>query len=65
MDNGEYVNIRELLGQFIGRTVVDITQHDEEEFQDDGSSYVALHFDNGATLTFDITADGGFHVEEN
>ncbi len=56
-----YANVRELLGYFIGRTLVDITQHDEEEFQEDGACYVMLHFDNGETLSFDITDEGGFH----
>lgn len=60
---GEYSNIRSLLGEFIGRRVVDITQHDEDEFKENGACYVALHFDNGGTITFDITDDGGFHVE--
>lgn len=63
MSDEPYSNIRELLGDFIGCCVVDITQHDEDEFKESGDCYVALHFDNGGTITFDITDDGGFHVE--
>ena len=60
-DDGDgYASIRDpdLLGPFIGRRVVEITQQDEEEFLETRRSYVCLHFDNGATLTFPITADG-------
>lgn len=60
---GAYANIRELLGEFIGCTVVDITQHDQEEYQEDGSCYVMLHFSNGGSVKFHITMDGGFEAD--
>lgn len=58
-----YANIREILGEFIGRTLVDITQHDQEEYQEDGSCYVMLHFDNGGSVKFLVPEDGGFEAE--
>lgn len=42
-------NIREIIGQFIGAKLVDITQKDAEEA---GDMFVRLLFDNGQTLTF-------------
>lgn len=58
-DDDVYSNIRELLGDVIGRTVVDITQHDKEQFEEEGS-FVQLHFDDGSYLKFPI-GDAGFH----
>jgi hypothetical protein len=58
-----YANIREILGYFIGCRLVDITQHDREEWEEDGSCYIMLHFDNGLTMTFPI-GDAGFDHEE-
>jgi len=62
MSGESYVNIRQILGEIIGTTIVDITQHDEEEFRATHESYVALHLSTGATLTFPIS-DAGFHLE--
>lgn len=53
-----YANIREMLGELIGQRVVDITQHDEEDWRARGESFVCLHFEGGGTLTFPIGADG-------
>ena len=58
-----YVNIRAWLEDAIGATIIDITQHDQEEFDQGGEAYVALHLSTGATLTFLIPADGGFSYE--
>jgi len=59
--SGEYANIRNsnLLGDFIGRTVIDITQHDQDEFRETGRTFVMLMFDDGSTMTFPI-GDMGF-----
>lgn len=62
-ESDDYVNIRELIGHYIGRTIVDITQHDAEEFEEDDSCYVLLMFDDGSSLQFDITDAGGFHYQ--
>jgi hypothetical protein len=45
-----YVLIREYLGNFIGKRVVDITQQDEEECKANGEVYVMFHFDNGGSI---------------
>lgn len=54
-----YANIREIIGELIGQRVVDITQHDQEDWREDGASFVCFHFEGGGTVTFPIT-DGGF-----
>lgn len=61
-DDERYANIREILGRLIGCKVVDITQHDAEEFQETRQSRVELHFDNGETLRF-LIDDEGFDYE--
>jgi hypothetical protein len=40
----------DLFGPLIGRKVIEITQHDEEEWNSGSPAYVCLHFDNGMTL---------------
>lgn len=64
--SSDYVNIRDIkwLGSFVGAKIVDITQHDEEEYKETGVSYVYLHFDNGGSLKFFIGEDG-FEVDES
>lgn len=61
MSDEHYVNVRDVLSRFIGRTIVEITQQDPDEFQERGS-FVMLMFDNGETLEFPI-GDDGFHFE--
>jgi hypothetical protein len=57
-------NIRDndLLGPFIGCTLVDVTQHDDDEFLENGESRVYLHFSNGAIVSF-VVGEEGFDVE--
>lgn len=59
-------NIREILGDVIGARLIEVTQHDKEEFNETGLSYVALHFDNGLSLTFYTDGDGDdfLHIED-
>lgn len=52
--DGNYSNIREVLGALIGRTVIEITQHDKDEWKETKQSYFCLHFDNGATMTIPV-----------
>ncbi len=61
----EYSNVREILGPFIGKTIAEVTQHDEEEFEEDQLSYVQLHFSDGSWLKFYIMDEEyGFVVHE-
>lgn len=53
-DDEPYSNIREILGPLIGARVVDITQHDADEFAESQQAYVELLFDTGATLRFPV-----------
>lgn len=58
----KYATIRETLGGLIGRSLLDVTQQDEDEFREDGRSYVMLHFDNGSTVKF-FVEDHGFEAD--
>lgn len=52
MADESYSTIRDpnLLGPFMGARVLEITQHDPEEWEEDRQAYFCLHFDNGYTL---------------
>lgn len=60
--SAHYSNIREFLGHFIGQKLVDITQHDKEEWDNGQEAYVCLMFDSGHTMTFPITDLGFDHT---
>jgi hypothetical protein len=61
MASDQYVTIREILGDLIGRTVVDVTQHDAAEFQAGESAYVMLMFDDGNYVKFPVGDEGFDH----
>lgn len=61
MDEDIYTNIRDILGQLIGKTVVDITQHDRDEFEENGTTFVQLHFEEGLYVKFMISEGGFYH----
>jgi hypothetical protein len=63
-DEGRVKNIRDLLGEFIGERLVDVTQHDDHDARDEASprSEVFLHFGNGQTLHFWINEVEGFEI---
>ena len=58
-----YATVREFMGGCIGQRVVDITQHDEDEFREEGLSFVSLHFEDGTTVTFNVGDDGTIVVD--
>lgn len=60
MPDEVYSNIRQILGSLIGRRLVDITQHDKEEFEETQQSYIQFHFDNGEYVKIPIV-DGFDH----
>jgi hypothetical protein len=60
MSNPDYSNIRQIIGDLIGHRLVDITQHDKDEFEETRESYIMLHFDNGGYVKVPI-GDSGFH----
>ncbi len=64
MDDERYTTIRDpdLLGPLIGARVVDVTQHDQDEYAEDGQSYFVIHFDNGMSVTVFVGAEG-FAIE--
>lgn len=66
MADEAYSNIRDILGDLMGARVVDITQHDEDEFAADGRSYVMILFDNGRYVKFFVGDDkDGYEFEHN
>jgi hypothetical protein len=64
LDDESYATIRDphLLGAILGATVLDVTQHDKEEFDEDGSCYFEIHFSNGVTLNVPV-GDDGVHLK--
>lgn len=60
----DYANIREVLKNFIGKRLVDITQHDKEDWERDHNSFVCLMFEDGHTMTFPVGDEGFSHSEE-
>jgi hypothetical protein len=63
MPTDGYSTIRELLGPLIGKTLVDVSQHDEEDFKERGEAFVCLMFDDGSTVTFPTTGDLAFIID--
>jgi hypothetical protein len=62
-DDDGYQNVRdpEVFGPLIGERVVDVTQHDRDEWDENRVSYVCLHFGNGMVVKFPI-GDAGIEV---
>jgi len=56
-----YSSIREIIGEAIGRKIVEITQHDEDEYAETKKSYVQLHLDDGNYIKFFVGDDGFVH----
>lgn len=58
-----YAHIRDadLLGPFLGQRIVEITQHDQDEWEETRESYFCLHFENGFTLRVPV-GDSGFDI---
>lgn len=46
-------NIREILGEFIGKTVMDVSQHDDPE-----PAFVQLTFTDSTWVRFPVSEDG-------
>lgn len=50
-----------MLGLFLGETLVDVTQHDPDEWAEERACYFMLHFSNGMALKVPI-GDDGFEI---
>lgn len=57
-----YANIREVLGILLQQRVIEITQHDPEDWAASRDSFICLHFENGVTLRIPV-GDEGIHLE--
>jgi hypothetical protein len=62
-DDAPYANIRQILGYLIGKRIVDVTQHDREDFDTEGS-YVMLLMEGGHYLKVPVGDDGFDHSGE-
>lgn len=56
-DEEPYSTIRQHLGKFIGKRVVEITQQDQEEYESDGRAYVMMMFEDGEWIQFFIAEE--------
>lgn len=61
MDEQTYSNIRDILGELIGKKLVDITQHDKEEYDETQDAYIMLMFEDGCYLKFYVDERGLHH----
>jgi hypothetical protein len=59
----DYATVRDIFREFIGQTVVDITQHDQDEWEETGEGYILLMFGNGATIKITV-AEGNIETED-
>lgn len=53
-----YGNVRDFLGCFVGRTVVDVTQHDPQDFALNRQAFIEIMFDDASTIRFALADDG-------
>ena len=58
-NNGEWENVREIIGHLIGGKLLDITQDTSDERSEFGEAYIELHFDSGDTLRITFTMSCG------
>jgi hypothetical protein len=57
-----YSTIRDLLGSLIGKTLVDVSQHDQEDWELEGESFVVLMFSDGSSVKF-YTGERAFDID--
>ncbi len=62
IEDEQYANIREILGYMIGKKIIDITQHDQEEFEEEGS-FVMIMLEDGSFLKFPVGDEGFYHSD--
>ena len=53
-----YATARVILGRFIGKKLLDVSQHDADEYKEEGAAYVYLLFEDGLSLKFPIDDEG-------
>lgn len=58
MSEERYASIRDLLGEVVGQTIVDITQHDAEFFDRTGKTFIQFMLSSGDTLRIYIQDHG-------
>jgi hypothetical protein len=63
-DAEPYATIRQIIGSVIGRRIVDVTQQDQDEWDETKQAYVMLHLDDGSSLKFPVGDEGFEHDGE-
>ena len=58
------VTIRDIIGRFCGKTILDISQHDEEEWLAGEPAYVMLMMSDGSTLKIYCSGFEAFEAEK-
>jgi len=58
------VTIRDIIGRFCGKTILDISQHDEEEWLSGEPAYVMLMMSDGSTLKIYCNGFEAFEAEK-
>lgn len=58
MKEGDYSNVRDFLGGLVGKRVLDVSQHDREEFAETRQSYIMLMFEDGITMKIPVGDEG-------
>lgn len=63
----DYSTIRSIIGHLIGKTVADITQHDEDEYdsKNETGSYVQIMFSDGCWIKFPTAEEAFWHFDVN
>lgn len=56
---GRYeTTVRDILGHLKGRTIIEIVQHDPDDFERSGECYVEILLDDGSYVRFPIGDEG-------
>lgn len=61
---GDVDNIRDVIGGFVGKTIVDITQPDADELLEDEDPYVMFMFDDGSYMKMHLVGIESFNADD-
>lgn len=57
------MTVRDQLAEFIGQRLIEVTQHDPDEYRSDHHAYIMLMFENGAVMQISLR-EGEIDVPE-
>lgn len=58
MNHRVWTNIRGVLGHMVGQKIIDITQHDSEEYEQDGKTYIMFMLEGGDYFKVFLSEEG-------